>query len=414
MKPPASRFLTRDCSRPGLRTAAIGLLAFGLIACGNSKPPLAGNGVSTPPPAPTPTPAPSPAGSKIDCAPITLPTLRGAGSEIDGPPPAYDWQGDWQSCEVLFTSKMHGSQLYAVLFAPGNINLQSDRLPVVVIAPGSATGLQSQYQWSARELAGHGYIALSVDPQGVGRSEATGSQPQAADNYIDAVVSSLDYLLSAENPLQANVDASRMGAAGHSLSARVLSFLQGEDSRIQAIVAWDNLSSTVEGDAGVSSGGGTCGSLIGGEVPLNSRPATPRVPAMGQASDAEPGCDPMNTDPELKKTGYSVWRNAGVSSMQIVVFGKAHADWGQSQVADASSESPKSKELQLFQHYTRAWFDLWLKQDQSAIKALTASQVFENTKDTIYSVDFRSALYLPQFGIDCPDILTGNCPQFAP
>ena len=378
------------------------LAAMSLAACGNSGTPVSG------------LPVPLPGGNDpLVCVPITLPTVQGAGSAIDGPPPAYDWQGEWQSCEVIFTSKLHGSALYGVLFAPKSLSLARDKLPTVVIAPGSATGLQSQYQWSARELAGHGYIVLSVDPQGVGRSELV-SQPQTADNYIDAVVSSLDYLLSADNPLQANVDASRMGAAGHSLSARVLSFLQGEDSRIQAIVAWDNLSSTVEGDAGVSSGGGTCGSLIGGEVPLSSRPARPRVPAMGQASDAEPGCDPTNTDPELKKTAYSVWREAGVSSMQIVVLGKAHADWAQSQVADASSESPKSKELQLFQHYTRAWFDLWLKKDAGAIKALTATQVFENTPETIFSVDFRSAIYLPHAGIDCPDILTGNCPQIAP
>ena len=36
------------------------------------------------------------------------------------PPPAYDWQGDWQSCEVLFPSRLHGSTLYGVLFAPGD------------------------------------------------------------------------------------------------------------------------------------------------------------------------------------------------------------------------------------------------------------------------------------------------------
>ena len=385
-----------------LGRGVLGLLpALLLCACGDSA-------------APTGTAMPSvPGGSELVCSPITLPAVHGAGSEIDGPPPAYDWQGEWQSCEVLFTSKMHGSQLYGVLFAPKNIDLARDRLPAVVVAPGSATGVQSQYQWSARDLAGHGYIALTVDPQGVGRSEAV-SQPQTADNYIDAVVSALDYLLSPENPLQANVDALRLGAAGHSLSARVISYLQGEDPRLQAIVAWDNLSSTVEGDAGVSSGGGTCGSVIGGEVPLSSRPARQRVPSMGQASDAPPGCDQTNTDPEVKKTGYSTWRNAGVSSMEIVVLGKAHADWAQSPVADTASDSPKSKELQIFQHYTRAWFDLWLKQDNSAIKLLTAPQVVGMPREMIYSVDFRSALFLPQSGIDCADILTGNCPAFTP
>ena len=384
------------CRKWLLLTAAICL-----AACGNSSAPIAGN------------PGAGGGIDKLVCAHLTLPAVQGVGSAIDGPPPAYDWQAGWQSCEVIFTSKLHGSQLYGVLFAPENLDLENDKLPAIVIAPGSVTGVQAQYHWSARELAANRYIVLAVDPQGVGRSELVG-QPQTADNYVDALASALDFLLSSDNPMQANVDAEHMGVAGHSLSARAVSWIQGEDTRIKAIVAWDNLSSTLAGDAGIASGGGAGGALIGGEVPGGDpRPVKQRVPAMGQASDA-PGGTTQDTDPEVKKTGYSTWRTAGISAMQIVFQGKGHADWGQAPTASADSASDKSKELQLFQHYTRAWFDLWLKNDRSAIKALTTAQVFEHTTATIYSVDFLSALFLPDAGIDCPDIVTGNCSAFAP
>lgn len=262
-----------------------------------------------------------PPASKLICAPITLPVIHGAlGGAVDAPSAVYDWQGDWQSCEVIFPSKLFGSALYAVLHAPANIDLAHDKLPVVVIAPGSISGVQSQYQWSARELAANGYITLVIDPQGVGNSELV-SYPQTADNYIDAVVSGLDFIESDANPLRANVDTAHMGAAGHSLSASGLSWLQAEDLRLQAIVAWDNLA---ENATGAAEGG----QLVGGEIPSVTplRPVRPRVPAMGQANS-----DGQATNPDDRKKGYELWHQAGVSSMLISFLGKGHLDWAQGQ-----------------------------------------------------------------------------------
>jgi|GEM_PF-2823687 len=387
-----------------LFTALLGLVS--LAGCGESGAPGTGN---TPPPV-----TPPPTSSKLVCPPITLPVVHGAlGGVLDEPAPAYDWQAGWQSCEVTFKSRLYGSTLYAVLFAPERFDPARDRLPVVVIDPGSETGLQSQYQWAARELAAHGYIAITVDPQGVGNSELV-DYPQTSDNYIDAAVSTLDFIESDANPLRQNTDITRMGAAGHSLSAWALSWLQGEDTRIKAIVAWDNLATTDTGDKGTTAGGPASdgiGQVIGGRPPLITplRTVRPRVPAMGQANDSS-----QETDPEVKKIAYNAWREAGVPSMEISFLGKGHIDWAQGRTADASSDSAKSRELQLFQYYNRAWFDLWLKNDASAIQRLTATRVLGLTLAEIMEPAFYSALYLPAAGIDCPDILTGDCPAFQP
>ena len=118
----------------------------------------------------------------------------------------YDWQGSWSGAEVSFASLRSGASLYGVLFTPKPS--PSGRVPAVVIVPGSGPGVQSFYQWAARDLAGHGYVALTVDPQGVGRSETFGTLPcdgalpevcpgvpwQQATNYVDAFVSGLRFL----------------------------------------------------------------------------------------------------------------------------------------------------------------------------------------------------------------------------
>ena len=392
---------------PRFTLFAISALVLGLTACGNSGP-ATDAGVLPP------------HGSKLVCQAITLPTVHGAlGGPLDAPPPTYDWQGKWQNCEVTFKSRLHGSTLYGVLFAPENIDFAHDKLPVVIIDPGSESGVQAQYQWSARELAANGYIALAVDPQGIGNSELV-AYPQTVDNYIDAVVSGLDFIESADNPLRNNSDLERMGAAGHSLSAWAISLLQGEDLRLKAIVAWDNLASKANGDHGTTGFGGPAvisdqisSTVFAGEptpiYPL--RPVTPRVPALGEANDAKPGLDAM-LDPETKKTAYNIWREAGVPSMEISFAGAAHIDWGQAGTASEDSAGARSQQLRQFQYYTRAWFDLWLKQDRSAVTRLTAAQVAEQPLASLLSSQFRSALYLPGVGIDCPDILAGDCAAF--
>lgn len=327
------------------------------------------------------------------------------------------WEGEYVQARVCYPSRQSGAQLHAWFYAPKDIDTRSGPLPLVVIGPGSGNGRAKNYMWAGRTLAGQGgYLALVYDPQGNGESEILGDLEscgiegcpgvpfQSAANFADGFLSTIDFAYTRDHAWLQKADLSRgVGIAGHSLSARAGAYVSGVDERVAALVAWDNLSSTLEGDAGISSGGGLCGSLIGGELPGDSKPVTIRVPAMGQASDAAPGCDPTNTDPDLKKTAYKKWREAGQPSMQLVFKDAAHADWSQTSSADPEL-------LRVFEYYTRAWFDLFLKHDNSARARLLSRKVFDKTAEDIMSVDFRSAAFLPAVPLDCDDLRQG-CPE---
>ncbi|WP_281784409.1 hypothetical protein [Sinimarinibacterium flocculans] len=352
----------------------------------------------TPTPLPTPTPAPEP--TKLNCPPVP-PSGATPASAVH---PIFAWQKNWQSCDVSFDSQMRGTRLYGVLFAPAGTDLSGSVLPAVVITPASGGGDESMYHWAARDLAGHGYIAVTVDPQGVGRSPGNAPE-QDLNNYADATVSALNFLLSERNPARAYTDVTRLGAAGHSLSARAVSWQQGEDRRLRAIVAWDNLSSTRHGDPGTPSQGGLGGALISGELTRPNAPVTPLVPAMGQASD-DPGTS--NPPPDRKKYAYDYWRRAGLSSMQVVMRDLPHEAWAQYSTQNSEADSQR---LRRMAHLTRAWFDLWLKRDDTAFSRLRSRSVAGTDAAAVYSAKFRSALYLPAYGIDCADLLADGCLQ---
>jgi dienelactone hydrolase len=350
--------------------------------------------------------------------------IPGAGAFVptyDEPQPAYAWEGSYQWRTFTTPSRATGAKLYGTIFAPlePKGSGRAKTLPAVVIGPGSGPGVQAFYQWSARDLAGHGYVAITIDPQGVGYSETfapggcslegttdpdalcPGVPFQQSANYVDGIESGIDYLLSSEDPWRRYVNAGELGIAGHSLSARAVSWLQGEDSRVRAAVAWDNLASNLAGDDGSPSGGGTAGSLIGGELPTESEPVTPRVPSLGEASDSVGATEPTNTDPNQKKTAYEVWRAAGVPAMEVVFKEASHLDWAQS----ATTTGKDAEYLEQFEYYTRAWFDRFLRGEKNATERLLATTVDGKPRSEVLSTKFYSAAFLD--GHDCPDLATG-------
>jgi hypothetical protein len=339
----------------------------------------------------------------------------------DQPYPAYSWEGKWQSATFTYPSNATGACLSGTVFAPASLKSGypdarfGARRPAVVIGPGSGPGVEAFYQWSARDLAGHGYVAVTIDPQGVGNSATFGSPackaPSASDptgacpgvpfqqamNYVDGIETGLTFLTSAYDPYRSSVDPRELGVAGHSLSARAVSYAQMIDRRIKAIVAWDNLASNLDGDAGSPSGGGVAGDLIGGELPGNSTPVTPKVPSLGEASDARGTTEPTNSSPDQKKTAYEVWRHAGVPSMEVVFKGATHDDWAQSKLTTSDTK------LREFEYYTRAWFDRFLLADTGATARLLAATVDGQPLSAMLSSTFHSAASLD--GIDCENLL---------
>lgn len=331
----------------------------------------------------------------------------------------FEWQGESRSLPVTFVSRASGAHLHGTLFAPLE-NASSDQgHPGIVILPGSSgIARETNYRWSARDLAGHGYVVLSIDPQGVGQSETFGHPPCSATAappcpgvpfqqmavWVDAGQSGLDFLLSRDHPFHELLDRGQIGAAGHSLGARAVSVMQDVDERVKAIVAWDNLASSSEGDSGSASGGPPAGTLVGGEIPGAATPITPRRPAMGQASDAG-GVQFNASNPEIKKAAYGLWRGQGIPAMELVFRDAPHGRWAQSNVGP---QTGRSGDLFVLEHYTRAWFDLWLRGDASALERLMADEVGGAPRQTLLSADYRSGLYLPDAGKDCPDFVA--CP----
>jgi hypothetical protein len=162
-----------------------------------------------------------------------------------------------------------GAQLFGRVWAPAGA---TGPLPGVVITNGSVQAPETLYWWAAQALVDAGYVVLTFDPRGQGRSDnrtpdgeqGSNANPDVfATNTIDAVdffhsTPAAPYegnaagdprAVDAFNPLHAVVDRDRLGAVGHSLGARGVSVVQGvtpwpgtgEANPIDVVVAWDNL-----------------------------------------------------------------------------------------------------------------------------------------------------------------------------
>lgn len=265
-------------------------------------------------------------------------------------------------------------------------------LPAVVIENGSIQAPEPLYWWAAQLLVRNGYVVMTFDPRGQGRSDQQTPQGEQGSNANSAVfweglVNAIDFFRSAPdtpyphnlscagthpttvtefNPHHARIDTQRLGLVGHSLGATGVSVVQGygavgaapwpglldSDNPVDTIVAWDSLS-TPSGDEG---------SLAA---------VVPRVPAMGQSSEyfftPLPAQSPP--DPEGHKAAYQGWVDAGLPVYQFTIQGSTHFEWSllpsfpaSSWCADTSSGACEGGwGLPMAEHYTLAWLDRWLK-----------------------------------------------------
>src|SRR4051794_23425199 len=294
--------------------------------------------------------------------------------------------------------------------------------PGVVITTGSVQGSERMYFWLAEDLAERGYVVLTYDVQGQGRSETLPHQNdqinalpfcnpfappadqeqggcpgvpfQQPSNFIIGTLDALDFFVStpdhpyknpngsdqpvnAFNPLWNVWDRSpdkrsvtpgrttRIAIIGHSLGASAVSQVQGTDSRVETVVALDKLQGP--GNNGIA-----------------TNKAKPVVPALAVQSEYGFNVDPYwmsggssiapqpqspDQAPNPKReqlTGFDAWRKAGIDTMLIVPRASTHLEY-----TDIAYALPASRYGQDFaSYYVQTWLNRYMKhQGEPAPKA---------------------------------------------
>jgi alpha-beta hydrolase superfamily lysophospholipase len=317
--------------------------------------------------------------------------------------------------------------------------------PGIVITTGSLQAPEEFYLYAATTLAKKGYVVMTYDVQGQGRSDTYGEAPdtnenvppQSSGNFIRATEDAIRFFHStpaspyvplpsattstvhstrqnnrvasgknaAYNPLHAMFDQSKFGVAGHSLGAYAVSAVccndnagRVGDTRVDAVVAWDNL----------SAGGGSNPTI------------TPRVPALGMSADygLTPAKYTADPNPDAKSTASLAYSTAGVDTMQVQVRGGTHYEYSYIPSSVYTSYGASWRGMDMAAWYTAAWFDKYLKGDPTADNRLltrrwandTLSQAIDQSSDpNMFSFYYRSRVDIAAAGggrVKCGNLRT--------
>ncbi len=300
----------------------------------------------------------------------------------------YSWEEDGHGLRrpVLYTAAS-GATISGHIWATRSGPAQR---PGIVITTGSVQAPEELYAFAAATLAKRGYVVMTYDVQGQGYSDRSGAAPDANENsqpqdpnaFLDGARDSLEFFLSrpdrkyvpqpsrtsgtvhadkqdrrvasglnaAFNPLWDLVDTERLGIAGHSLGAFAVSNFGSRDPRVDAIVAWDNLS-----------------------IGQQAQPITPRVPALGMSNDYGLTPTPYNADPDPqgKSSASQGWSKAGVDTGQINVRGGTHYEYS---YIPNPGFGATLRGMDMAAWYTAAWFDKYVKRDPTADRRLLTTR----------------------------------------
>jgi dienelactone hydrolase len=308
----------------------------------------------------------------------------------------YDWQSDGFGLKrpVLFTARS-GATISGTVWATRS---GPPRRPGVVITTGSVQAPETLYWGLAATLAKHGYVVLTYDVQGQGRSDTFGAgadrqegvPAQEGQPFYDGTEDGLDFLLSGArdryeprpscgnandgvgtshaakqkrrvraglntsfNPFWKLVDRSRIGIAGHSLGAGAVSYIGQVDPRVDAIVAWDNLS-----------GPDSHPDCPSGSAPRPDEPPITK-PALGMAADyfLVPQPYTSDPDPQAKNEGFLAYQKAGVDSLQATIRGGTHYEFSllPGNTLPYPFGTATLRGMDMVAWYTTAWLDRYVR-----------------------------------------------------
>jgi dienelactone hydrolase len=381
------------------------------------------------------------------------------GFECAGDVRFYDWpeRSDGIRKPVVFTARS-GATLSGHVWATSG---GPARKPGIVITTGSVQAPEELYWGQAATLAKHGYVVLTYDVQGQGLSDTFGEgadqfegvPAQAGEPFYDGTEDALDFLLSgpgdryvprrscttgtshaakqerrvaeghndAFNPLGEMVDADRIGIAGHSLGASAVSFVGQRDPRVDAIVAWDNLSAPGQGTGSVPG----CAT-----APATRTPPAITKPALGISNDYGIVPTPFlsDPDPQAKNRAFLAYRAAGVDAGELVIRGGCHEESAfipgvVTGLYPLSCGTLRGGDLVAW--YTTAWLDKYVKGEAGADARLLTDRWRDDARGAavdlegdgnLFSFYYRSRLDVGLAGggrAVCDDLRAG-CASLAP
>jgi dienelactone hydrolase len=287
-----------------------------------------------------------------------------------------------------------GAQLHGHVFLPPRSEpMPAGGYPGVVVTDGSVQAYENLYYWAAEGLAQYGYEVLTFDVQGQGDSDllpasctptsCQGVPYQQNYNFYQGAEDALTFFLSPSNPGRADLDAQRVGIAGHSLGASAVSWVGQCDSRVRAVVAWDDL---------VPVSIGQCPANV--TVPAAYRATAPHAPALATTNDYEFNVQPQLTVPNPHggtnsggldgDAGYQRLSASGVDSELVSFRNGTHLTYTYIPYVLPSNELSERFAF----YYTLAWFDEYLRggddpyTPQPAFSRLTNPGSYDASADT--------------------------------
>lgn len=263
---------------------------------------------------------------------------------------------------------------------PATLKTAEGPYPAVVIVHGGSSS-KRLHRSASQSLAEAGYMTVALDT-----TAAAGTHGPDTQDIVDWLFSTPTAPRADGSyfPYWEQLDVRMVGIAGHSQGASTASLIGQTDRRLNAIVAWDNLTSIRSGWV----------DKIGMDPPAG---VAIRTPALGFGADYNftiaPYTEPpepakINTqggrgrgaEPHPKDLGYQEVRGAGVDSMLVVLRAATHLDF--SLFGGPASRYGESA----INYYTLAWFDRYLKglhdpaMARNAYARLTA-QTFDDSSD---------------------------------
>jgi hypothetical protein len=323
---------------------------------------------------------------------------------------------------VSFTSS-DGAVLRGNIWMPprGTPTLPDGKYPGVVITDGSVQAYQNLYYWAAEGLAQYGYEVMTYDVQGEGDSDLlpsgcpalptlpTSVQPdlpsppnppsvcqgvpyQQNYNFYQGAEDSLNFFLStpsspyggSSNPGYASLDPDDVGIAGHSLGAEAVSWVGQCDSRVRAIVAWDDLVPVTMSQ---------CASNV--TIPKADQAAAVHAPALATTNDYEFNIQPQPTVPDPNgssngggldgTTGYLSLVKQGIDSEIVSIRNGTHLTYSYIPYVLPANEIGERVAF----YYTLAWLDEYLRGGHDALlpasdtayHRLTSLRTFDRSPD---------------------------------